>query len=113
VGEYVHIRDLLARAGLSQRGFARAIGVSEREVRYWCADRPVPRWAMICARHFADCCPTGSGSTARSHERVSAAYRQSGQRENQAQAEKAAEMAKESARRKAERLSDNQDGRQS
>ena len=49
------LRDLLARAGLTQRGFAREIGVSQREVRYWCADRPVPRWAMMCARHLAEC----------------------------------------------------------
>ena len=45
---------------LTQRGFADAIGVSDREVRYWCADRPVPRWVMICAWHLAECAQSTS-----------------------------------------------------
>lgn len=32
-----HLRELVSRAGLSQRAAARAIGVSERTMRHWLA----------------------------------------------------------------------------
>lgn len=33
-----YLRSLIARSGLSQRGAARAIGVSERQMRYYLAE---------------------------------------------------------------------------
>jgi transcriptional regulator with XRE-family HTH domain len=42
------VRDLLARAGLSQRQGARELGVDERTMRYWCAgDHDPPRMAIL------------------------------------------------------------------
>ena len=41
------LRDLLARAGLSQRAAARELGVDERTMRYWCSgDHTPPRMAF-------------------------------------------------------------------
>ncbi len=34
-----YIRSLIERAGMSQRGAARQLGVSERMMRYYCASR--------------------------------------------------------------------------
>ena len=40
------LRELLARAGLSQRAAARLLDIDERTVRYWCAGRvQPPGWA--------------------------------------------------------------------
>ena len=44
------LRAALQLAGLTQVGFARAIGVSSRSVRYWAAgERPIdwPSWAIL------------------------------------------------------------------
>jgi transcriptional regulator with XRE-family HTH domain len=50
------LRELLARACLSQRAFAREIDMSERSVRYWCSgEQPVPQVAMLAAEHLATC----------------------------------------------------------
>ena len=37
-----YLRALLERAGVSQREAARRIGISERMMRYYLADRPAP-----------------------------------------------------------------------
>lgn len=45
------LRAQLARCGLSQRGAARELGVSERAMRYWCAgEQAVPQvvWLALC-----------------------------------------------------------------
>ncbi len=39
------IRAALHLAGLTQTGAARALGVSDRAVRYWCAGRVRPDWS--------------------------------------------------------------------
>lgn len=42
------VRDLLARADLSQRQGARELGIDERTMRYWCAgDHEPPRMAIL------------------------------------------------------------------
>jgi len=42
------LRELISKAGISQRGAARELEVDERTMRYWCgdADRPPPRMAI-------------------------------------------------------------------
>lgn len=36
------LRELIAKAGLSQRGAARELGIDERTLRYWCAGKGKP-----------------------------------------------------------------------
>lgn len=36
------LRELISKAGLSQRAAARELGVDERTMRYWCAGNPPP-----------------------------------------------------------------------
>jgi DNA-binding transcriptional regulator YiaG len=51
------IRDLLERAGLSQREAARKLGLHERTVRYWCKEngkiRP-PQMAILALERLAE-----------------------------------------------------------
>jgi DNA-binding transcriptional regulator YiaG len=51
------IRDLLQRAGLSQREAARKFGLHERTVRYWCEEngkiRP-PKMAIVALERLAE-----------------------------------------------------------
>jgi DNA-binding transcriptional regulator YiaG len=51
------IRDLLQRAGLSQRATARKLGLHERTVRYWCEEngkiRP-PKLAIVALERLAE-----------------------------------------------------------
>ncbi len=50
------IRVLLAKAGLSQRGAGRELGVDERTMRRYCAgDSPVPRAIILALTHLAQC----------------------------------------------------------
>lgn len=47
------IRELLVRAGLSQRGAARELEVDERTMRRWCADAtPAPKVAVLALEHL-------------------------------------------------------------
>lgn len=46
------LRELIARAGLSQREFARTVEVGEGTVRGWCRGEPVPRIAMLAAEYL-------------------------------------------------------------
>lgn len=46
------LRELIARAGLGQREFARTIEVGEGQVRGWCRGEPVPRIAMLAAEYL-------------------------------------------------------------
>src|ERR1700722_11937115 len=49
---------LLARAGVSQAGFARLAGVTARQVNNWCRCRAaVPRWAAVLALVLAEITP--------------------------------------------------------
>ena len=49
------VRDLIARAGLSQRQAARELGVDERTMRYWCAgDHDPPRMAILALERLID-----------------------------------------------------------
>jgi DNA-binding transcriptional regulator YiaG len=49
------IRELLVRAGLSQRGAARELDVDERTMRYWCAgDVATPRMAVLALERLID-----------------------------------------------------------
>lgn len=49
------VRDLIARAGFSQRQAARELGVDEREMRYWCSgDRDPPRMAILALERLVD-----------------------------------------------------------
>lgn len=48
------LRELIERAGLSQRGFAREIEVGEGQVRGWCRGEPVPKIALLAARYLAE-----------------------------------------------------------
>jgi len=42
------IRELLRRAGLSQRAAARELGIDERSMRHWCAgDYAPPKMALL------------------------------------------------------------------
>lgn len=43
-------RSALARAGLTQRGAARALGINERTVRRYAAGEPVPTVVWIALR---------------------------------------------------------------
>lgn len=49
------VRDLLARAGLSQREGAHELGVPERKMRYWCsgAEDP-PRMAILALERLVE-----------------------------------------------------------
>jgi transcriptional regulator with XRE-family HTH domain len=50
------LRELIARACLSQQAFARRIGRAPRAVRYWVAgEQPVPVEVMLAAEHLAHC----------------------------------------------------------
>lgn len=50
-----HIRDLLLRAGLSQRQGARELGVDERLMRYWCTgDIDPPKMAILALERLID-----------------------------------------------------------
>lgn len=49
------LRELITAARLSQVSFARVLGISERQVRYWVADDPVPPWVFLAAEHLAHC----------------------------------------------------------
>jgi hypothetical protein len=50
------LRELIAKASLSQRAFAREIDYSERMICYMVAgDRPVERVVMLAAEHLALC----------------------------------------------------------
>jgi transcriptional regulator with XRE-family HTH domain len=46
-------RSALARAGLTQRGAARALGINERTVRRYAAGEPVPTVVWIALRALA------------------------------------------------------------
>lgn len=49
------LRDLLLKAGLSQRGAARELEVDERTMRYWCAgDGKPPRMAILALERLVD-----------------------------------------------------------
>lgn len=45
----LHFRLVLARAGLTQRGAARVLGINERTVRRYAAGEPVPTvvWLVL------------------------------------------------------------------
>lgn len=45
------LRDLLARAGLSQRGAATLLGIEERTMRQWCAGQGKPPASVFRALH--------------------------------------------------------------
>lgn len=50
------LRALLAAAGLSQRGAARELGISERAMRYYVAgEQPTPRAILLALEHLAHC----------------------------------------------------------
>jgi predicted transcriptional regulator len=46
-------RASLARAGLTQRGAARALGINERTVRRYCAGHFVPRVVWLALERLA------------------------------------------------------------
>lgn len=49
------VRELLLRAGLSQRGAARELDVDERTMRHWCAGSyPPPKMAFLALEHLVD-----------------------------------------------------------
>jgi len=49
------LRDLLVRAGLSQRAAAAELGIGERTMRHYCAgDEPVPRVVMLALERLVD-----------------------------------------------------------
>lgn len=53
-----YVRDLIARAGLSQRGAARLLGEDERSMRYWCSgDRTIPYVVQFCLEVLATAGP--------------------------------------------------------
>ena len=48
-------RSLVDRAGLTQAGFARLVGITPRQVNNWCRGRgAVPRWAALLALAIED-----------------------------------------------------------
>jgi hypothetical protein len=49
----VNFRAALARAGLTQRGAARALEINERTVRRYCAGYPVPRVVWLALERLA------------------------------------------------------------
>lgn len=54
------VRDLLARAGVSQRGAARYLEIDQRTLRRYCAgDADVPQVVMMALEHLAANPPTG------------------------------------------------------
>ena len=55
---HTEFASLLARAGVSQAGFARLAGVTARQVNNWCRGRAaVPRWAIALAAILQDTSP--------------------------------------------------------
>jgi DNA-binding transcriptional regulator YiaG len=67
----IRLRELLARACLSQRAFAREIDVSERSVRYWVSGaQPVPPAVMLAAEHLAICECTRAAREERSAAKI-------------------------------------------
>jgi len=46
-------RASLARAGLTQRGAARALGINERTVRRYAAGTPIPRVVWLALERLA------------------------------------------------------------
>lgn len=48
------VKDLLARMGMSQRGAARELEISERMMRYYCGGDKVPRVVMLALERLAD-----------------------------------------------------------
>ena len=49
------LREILRRLDISQAGFARAIGVSNRMVRYWIAGKyPIPRRTVAVIEIMAE-----------------------------------------------------------
>lgn len=47
------LRRLLDRVGMSQRGAAKELGLSERQMRYYCAgEHPVPKVVMMALEHL-------------------------------------------------------------
>lgn len=47
---------LLKDGGYSQRGAARELDVSERQMRYWCAgEKPIPRVVLLALSHLVEC----------------------------------------------------------
>jgi DNA-binding XRE family transcriptional regulator len=48
-----HFRTALARAGLTQRGAAKALEINERTVRRYCAGYPVPRVVWLALERLA------------------------------------------------------------
>jgi DNA-binding transcriptional regulator YiaG len=50
----MYIRDLLNKANLSQRQFAKLIDVNDRTVRYWVAEPSIPYTAQFCLESLAN-----------------------------------------------------------
>jgi helix-turn-helix protein len=49
------VRELIARAGLSQRGAAKELEISERMMRYYCAgEQHVPRMVILALERLVD-----------------------------------------------------------
>jgi predicted ABC-type transport system involved in lysophospholipase L1 biosynthesis ATPase subunit len=49
-----HVRELIARVGLSQRAAARELEIGEREMRGYCAGDKVPRVVMLALERLVD-----------------------------------------------------------
>jgi hypothetical protein len=48
------VRELIARAGLSQRAAARELEIGEREMRGYCAGDKVPRVVILALERLVD-----------------------------------------------------------
>ncbi len=49
-----YVRELIQKAGLSQRGAARLLGEDERSMRYWCSgEREIPYVVQFCLEVLA------------------------------------------------------------
>lgn len=58
-----YLRELLERAGLSQRGAARQLGLAERTMRYYLAgEQEAPYPVQYCLEVLAAAGPAGTGN---------------------------------------------------
>jgi len=48
------VREMLKKLGLSQAEGARALEISERSMRYYCAGEPVPKVIMLAMERLVD-----------------------------------------------------------
>jgi transcriptional regulator with XRE-family HTH domain len=60
--EPAYLRELLERAGLSQRGAARVLGLTDRTMRHYASgDHPMPYPVQYCLEVLAAAGPAGTG----------------------------------------------------